>query len=475
MEPRYMTSKEEKLDGSNYPLWAFRMRQILQEKDVWQVVREAEDNVSDNEDGSDDEDDVADPLTRTQIKAKKRKALFLLTSSILDIVISRYTSITDPAILWSELKHAYGANTIERRRMLRRQLLTLCFPEGRLMPENFRILGALLSQLGAVGVSPANDELVDIFLDVLPASWDVFRTMIAGRENTPTYMQLENLALAEETKRKARPETTEEVLYANVDWGRGTFTPRGHGCGHIGSRFGRGAGRFTGSIQQQRRGLYHLCGDPSHYARECPTKALEAQIQDLTNRLARLRANKPTVNLAEGDEECTEHFVDADEGAPVEDFGIGQEIKANLTKLGSASEPDWYLDSGASVHLTKEQSALSDFVPFTTQTSVTTAGGNALDIKGKGIVHFDTNKAMDNVLYVPRTRKNLLSVGKITDLGHTVCFNSQACYVVDQNRQIFMHRTRDPRNKLYHLDWSRPPYHSPSTDSLTQLLLPPRL
>ncbi|CAM6093651.1 unnamed protein product [Calypogeia fissa] len=251
MEPRYMTSKEEKLDGSIYPLWAFRMRQILQEKDVWQVVREAEDNVSDNEDGSDDKDDVADPLTRTQIKAKKRKALFLLTSSILDIVISRYTSITDPAILWSELKHAYGANTIEQRRMLRRQLLTLRFLEGRSMPENFCILGALLSQLGAVGVSPANDELVDIVLDALPASWDVFRTMIVGRENTPTYMQLENLALAEETKRKARLETTKEVLYANVNWGRGTFTPRGRGRGHIGSRFGRGAGRFNGSIQQQ--------------------------------------------------------------------------------------------------------------------------------------------------------------------------------------------------------------------------------
>ncbi|CAM6126885.1 unnamed protein product [Calypogeia fissa] len=112
MEPRYMTSKEEKLDGSNYPLWAFRMRQILEEKDVWQIVRDTEDNVSDNEDGSDD-DDVPDPLTRAQIKTKKRKALFLLTSSILDIVISRYTSITDPTVLWSELKRAYGANTIE--------------------------------------------------------------------------------------------------------------------------------------------------------------------------------------------------------------------------------------------------------------------------------------------------------------------------------------------------------------------------
>ncbi|CAM6126884.1 unnamed protein product [Calypogeia fissa] len=70
--------------------------------------------------------------------------------------------------------------------------------------------------------------------------------MIAGWENTPTYMQLENLALAEETKQKARPETTEEVLYANMNRGRGTFTPRGRGHGDTGSHFGHGAGRFNG-------------------------------------------------------------------------------------------------------------------------------------------------------------------------------------------------------------------------------------
>ncbi|CAM6127297.1 unnamed protein product [Calypogeia fissa] len=149
--------------------------------------------------------------------------------------------------------------------------------------------------------------------------------MIAGWENTPTYMQLENLVFAEETKRKARPETIEEVLHASVNQGWGTFTPQGHGCGDTGNRFGHGAGRFNGSFnggsQRQQRGLCHLYGDPSHHARECPTKALEAQIQDLTNRLARLHANKLTINLAEGDEESTEKFVDAGEGEPIGDFG----------------------------------------------------------------------------------------------------------------------------------------------------------
>ncbi|CAM6100348.1 unnamed protein product [Calypogeia fissa] len=212
MEQHYMTTQEEKIYGSNYPILSYHVKQILEEKEVWQVVK------GDNEVNDDNDDDLED--------------------------------------------------------------------DGD-------------EPLAAIAVSPTNDKLVDIVLDAFPTSWDVFRTMIVGSEMTPTYMQLENLAFAEENKRKAQPEQLEEALHANMT-------------------------------------------------------------RDLSTRLAHLRDNKPTANLAKGDE-TPEIFVDAEEQEPVADFDDGQEIEANFTELHLASDDKWFLDSGASIHLVKEQSALSDF------------------------------------------------------------------------------------------------------------------
>lgn len=103
-------------------------------------------------------------------------------------------------------------------------------------------------------------------------------------------------------------------------------------------------------------------------------------------------------------------------------------LEANLIEVTTLTEDNtvWILDSGANVHMTGEGRHLSHFVPLATSSKVATAGGFALDIKGKGALTFNDNKISD-ILYVPSARRNLISIGKITDLGHTVCFNSTHC------------------------------------------------
>jgi hypothetical protein len=90
-------------------------------------------------------------------------------------------------------------------------------------------------------------------------------------------------------------------------------------------------------------------------------------------------------------------------------------------------EDDWFLNSGASSHVTGNARLVSNMTSSAVP-SITTANGQVLPIIAKGNVTIQEVtreiKSIQNVLYVLGVRSNLLSVGKFADLGHVVLFNS---------------------------------------------------
>lgn len=72
---------------------------------------------------------------------------------------------------------------------------------------------------------------------------------------------------------------------------------------------------------------------------------------------------------------------------------VDPSFEVNLTKLAPNLVPhsSWVMDSG-NTHMTRQSSSVSNFVPIATFSKVHIACGLALDIKGKGAIHFDENK-----------------------------------------------------------------------------------
>lgn len=71
-----------------------------------------------------------------------------------------------------------------------------------------------------------------------------------------------------------------------------------------------------------------------------------------------------------------------------------------------------------------------------------------------------TIKQIHNILYVPGVRSNLFSVGRLTDIGYRVLFESKHCLVYDKNHptQLFLRGIRESRNNLYKVtNFFRPP------------------
>ncbi|CAM6115007.1 unnamed protein product [Calypogeia fissa] len=266
------------------------------------------------------------------------------------------------------------------------------------MGENFKEFSILLTELARIEVNLEATNRVDLVLWALPISWHAFGSMIAARENLPSLTELEQLIMTKETRRLAIEEPNGEALAAHQAMSPrfGACQPAGQYTGPRHARQGRatGPGRGRGRVYSPRvppyvpphaHGVCHTCGSSGHYQRECELYQVEAQMRELEIQKNELK-KKVKVKLQA-------HF--AKEGVVADDkFENAQAegVLACLTELEKGQDSGWYLDYGASTHFTTEKDSLTDYVP-SSSSKVTTAGGGALDVKGKGIVTFDENKA----------------------------------------------------------------------------------
>ncbi|RWR98958.1 integrase core domain protein-like protein, partial [Dinothrombium tinctorium] len=100
-------------------------------------------------------------------------------------------------------------------------------------------------------------------------------------------------------------------------------------------------------------------------------------------------------------------------------------FSAELKKISEKPNDNWYLDSGATEHMTSRRDWFTTFEPILNKSHSIRLGDNhEVFAKGKGTVTIHaivgnewTPHQMLNVLYVPELKKNLFSIGATTDKG----------------------------------------------------------
>lgn len=118
---------------------------------------------------------------------------------------------------------------------------------------------------------------------------------------------------------------------------------------------------------------------------------------------------------------------------------------------------EWYIDSGATMHMTRHQNLLqNENSPPIKQIKV--ANNKTLSVSSSGNVTLNTlngeNRSnvilFTNVLYVPELAVNLISVHQITENGGQVKFDSKGCTIL--NRQNVIVATATKVNNMYRLN-----------------------
>jgi hypothetical protein len=131
-----------------------------------------------------------------------------------------------------------------------------------------------------------------------------------------------------------------------------------------------------------------------------------------------------------------------------------ENYQITLVSKECKEEDEWFIDSGCSSHMTRDQ---SKFVILKKKGgNVTFGDDSSTKILGKGIVNIGSeNVKAGKVLLVEYMKHNLLSVRKICDQGYTLTFDSRKCKIRENNsRRLVATATRRPNN-IYILDMKK--------------------
>ncbi|GKB80072.1 zinc finger, CCHC-type containing protein [Tanacetum coccineum] len=128
-----------------------------------------------------------------------------------------------------------------------------------------------------------------------------------------------------------------------------------------------------------------------------------------------------------------------------------QEISLHENDVETNMDTLWYLDNGASNHMTGVREHFKD-LDEDVSGKVRFGDGSYIEIKGKGsiVIECDDKKQriISQVYYIPDLKSNLFSLGQFTEIGCKVVMEDDELRLYDMNHKIFMKVTRQ-RNRLY--------------------------
>ena len=140
-----------------------------------------------------------------------------------------------------------------------------------------------------------------------------------------------------------------------------------------------------------------------------------------------------------------------------------QDCWYNLSKKRSIKEQSftvsehytdcWVLDSGASSHMCPIQDEFSDIRPLDMPIPISVANGGRIMAVGVGTIRVTLKNSkpirIENVLYVPKLDRKLLSISALLKKGLDVSFNNNCCTIKNDEDII----TKVPRrSKLFILE-----------------------
>ena len=150
--------------------------------------------------------------------------------------------------------------------------------------------------------------------------------------------------------------------------------------------------------QNDKRGKCHYCKKPGHYSRDCYKRK-----NDLKKK-----------------ESLDAKIVTEDENSDNQPHEIA--LKSSAQSKG----PDWWIDSGASQHMTQEKKSLSNYSPFEQPRHVKIADDHILYAYGKGNAYLTVlngdeklNITLKDVLFVPKLQSKLFSVPTVGSLSNS--------------------------------------------------------
>lgn len=151
----YEKMEVEKFNGSNFELWKVKMKDLLEDHDLWEAASL-----------------IVRPATISQVdwELKDQKAKGLIRLHLVDSVLLNVLDEKTGNSLWKRLGSVYQAKSLVNKLFLRKNLYSLRMEEGGSVREHLNAFNLLVAQLASSGVKIEEEDQCMTLLCSLPDS-----------------------------------------------------------------------------------------------------------------------------------------------------------------------------------------------------------------------------------------------------------------------------------------------------------------
>lgn len=378
----------EKLKGSeNYNDWSFAMKSYLEHDNLWQYV----------------ESPTASLSEQQVVKAAAK-----LKMSVDKTVYSHIRESNTPKQIWDALKTAFADSGLTSKVYLLKKLITTRLGACKSVDEYVDTIFTTAHKLNNLKFNIIQDWLGVLLLAGLP---DHYRPMVMALENsgTPITGDAIKVKLLQEINLDSNKTSNfDTALYSK---------------------------RKPNNFNQKRNMkdvICYKCNLKGHVASKCRTPP-----------------NKYRNNSQQHNSKSNANYV--------ADTSDNEVLFMALSDAKELNINDWYVDSGATEHMSSNKKLFTEFKEVQGQ-KVTIANNETLDVKGQGIIKVTSTVnekeiviRLQNCLYIPDLKVNLISVNRLTQSKFKVLFDDLKCKIVDSNNRTVA--IANKIDKAYKLQW----------------------
>ncbi|UYV62168.1 hypothetical protein LAZ67_1008103 [Cordylochernes scorpioides] len=327
-----------------------------------------------------------------KLKAQKDRALAVIALSINTEHQIHIIDCSSPLDAWKNLEQVFEPKSRSRILQLKKQFVNIKLQTGESMLDYLNRLKICTDHLKEAGAEVDDQDIAYSMLSGLPDSFDTLVMSFGNVEDSDfTSNKVRNTLLTEYERRSSREGASSglgEALNFSKDDTRKTSRKQGVKC--------------------------YRCSKIGHIAKDCRSSINRDYKADKSYSRKKDSFKSPSENML-------------------------------MAFNAVSSEDEFILDSGATHHVCKNRQWFTSFQPTTCE-PIQTASGN-LQVEGVGNIrmkmYLDTGTqdvTLNDVLFVPQARRNLLSVSQTEDKGKHIKICNHKARVFSDNRVICVAR-----------------------------------
>lgn len=382
----------ERLTSNNYPIWSFKIKALMQEREVFQVINKAK---------------PSDPDQAAAWEKANQKALNIMALTISNQYIIIIKKCLTAKEAWKALKAEFLSSTQSSKIRLYKKCFRATYIDGQDFRAHLNEMLMYFDQLSEMG-SPLSDELqVSCVLASLSSTFDSAVTAIEAWDQSRVKMSNVKDLLIEVHEKKQ-----DEIKDSKVEQ-----------LFKIQNQVPKQDNQNQGNRNPHEGLICGYCKKEGHIKRDCYKRMYNNEKNDAKSQWIKenisLKARKAGVQAAM--------------------FVPGPEDKMDA---------EWYVDSGASKHICSNSSLFHSLRK--TNAYVIVANGLRIKADGEGdiLLKIKNNQNqvatinLKGVLYFNNKNfSNLISVTKLVKSGCEMNFSSNGCCIVKNNKEFYTNRT----------------------------------